>query len=156
MKYFISAVVCVVVIVIIAGIVVVGSPIDERKSRFDEQRTSDLAALQSHIITYWQNKGALPKNLGDLADPILGFSVPLDPETKKEYGYRPLIGTGGFQLCAVFSLPSEISDTRSKPVRAPYPMGAYEGSWDHGMGEQCFDRTIDPDFFPPQKDRLQK
>jgi|TARA_Y100000310_G_scaffold325052_1_gene387926 hypothetical protein len=26
-------------------------------------------------------------------------------------------------------------------------------NWQHSAGEECFERTIDPDLFPPMKDR---
>ncbi len=152
MKYFAAFVICIVVGVLIAGILSIGSPNTQRKVRFDEQRVSDLASLQSQIIMYWQGKKALPENIDALNDSLIGFAVPHDPETDASYSYV-VTGALSFQLCADFNVESKNggSPMIAKP-RMPYPVGMMDQNWEHGAGKHCFDRTIDPDFFPPTKD----
>lgn len=154
-----------VVAAIIGGFLIVGSPATQRALRFDQQRTSDLQNIQWQIVNYWQQKGTLPPNLGAIADPISGFSIPADPETGAAYEYG-IIGTttpkgpGGvnisFQLCATFDRASR--DLKGKGTSnvgsgVTYPtMDVYmypdSGSWDHTAGHDCFNRAIDPSRYP--------
>ncbi len=139
---FSLAVIAGVLVAVIAGFFIAGSPQQERLRQSDERRVSDLQYLQNQIVYYWQQKEALPKNLSDLEDPLRGVSVPVDPKTSELYGYE-VTGDQEFSLCAIFSLPSlEVNIT---PVR--YEYGSVM-SWEHEAGKACFDRTIDEDFFP--------
>lgn len=139
--------VTVVVASIVTGFVASGSPFRVRLERRDEQRVSDLQVLQSQIVAvYWQSKGALPGTLGDLNDPISGFVAPVDPQTKQSYEYIRK-GERSFVLCATF-------DTKGGgSTSAPESRDAVNLSWSHGIGRVCFDRTIDPQLYPvnPQK-----
>jgi len=52
-----------------------------------------------------------------------------------------------FQLCATFNADSTSnSAAMSKPI---YAGDTTNENWQHGTGEVCFDRTIDPDKYPP-------
>ncbi len=61
----------VVLIGIIGGFMVVGSPTKQRELRFDSQRVNDLSNIQYQIVNYWQKKGTLPSVLSDLNDSII-------------------------------------------------------------------------------------
>ena len=143
------AVSLVVLISIVVGFFVIGTPNDQRKRRFDEQRTYDLQALQSQIINYWIQKDKLPGQLSVLKDDISGFVVPTDPNTKGEYEYRIISGLS-FELCATFQ---HVSDDRDKTGQftEPMPRGAYQQNWSHKAERTCFERTIDPDTYKDQK-----
>ncbi|MBI2068830.1 MAG: hypothetical protein HYT67_01865 [Candidatus Yanofskybacteria bacterium] len=151
----------VVIVVVLAAVVfgffVAGSPTSRRTERFDERRVQDLSVIQSHVISYWQNKSALPGNLGELTDDLLGVVVPVDPKTGNAYEYR-VMGDLKFQLCATFETSSnENNNGRIKPMPAlpmsyPYPGGKVE-TWQHSTGHACFERAIDPDFFKIEKPR---
>jgi hypothetical protein len=125
----------------------VASPSTERLIRLDSQRVSDLQSIQWQITNYWQQKEKLPATMNDLEDPLVGFIVPVDPETKVEYVYLPSEGMS-FKLCATFSVPSAESTEQTRPA---YPDAFYDENWIHGVGETCFERVIDPDRFPPLK-----
>jgi len=139
----------VVVIVIAAGFFLSGSPFEQRRIRFDEQRVSDLQNIQYQLIDYWVAKEKLPASLSEIESPLTGFSVPLDPKTNEVYGYEAK-STLTFSLCAVFDTTSASAQLN----RPAYP-GMNDGMdfWDHGTGRVCFDRTIDPDLY---KDRIVK
>ena len=150
------AVVSVVVVGIVAGFFVAGSPQNQRLVRQDEQRVGNLQTIQWQIINYWQKKGILPVSLDELVDPISGFVVPRDPESGLSYEYN-LSGELGFNLCAVFStVAQEDSGSVSRmavPITAnglPYP--DKQNVWWHEKGRVCFERTIDPDLYPVLKD----
>lgn len=138
-----------VIVVIVAGFFLSGSPFEQRRVRFDEQRLSDLQNIQYQLIDYWIAKQKLPASLSEIESPLTGFSVPLDPKTNEDYGYEAK-STLTFSLCAVFDTTSASAQLN----RPAYP-GMNDGMdfWDHGTGRVCFDRTIDPDLY---KDRIVK
>lgn len=159
-----------VLVAIIMGFVAVGSPATQRAMRFDSQRMNDLSSIQSQIVSYWQQKEALPQELADLHDSLSWFTVPTDPETKAEYEYvnKNVSGANSaskdisFELCAVFSRPSR--DDKGRGEYGYYGGGmvsypAYDMSypiidadnWKHDIGRTCFERTIDPDKYSPIK-----
>ncbi len=139
----VGALVGVVVLVsVVGGFFVIGSPMDERLHRIDEQRVQDLSNIQYQVTYHYQAKQALPATLEALQDPLTGYQVPVDPDTGAPYRYRALSGTS-FELCATFAKESRAERGVSRPA---VPFGE---SWEHGIGQQCFTRTIDPDLYPP-------
>ncbi len=150
MRWFVWAVVAIVVAAVVYGFVAAGSPFAERMRRFDERRVQDLQNIQWQAVNYWQKKEKLPNQLYDLRDEISGFVPPRDPESGNAYEYRVLADLK-FELCATFA--TESSD---EPASEPKPAGlGYDGSymkptnWMHSAGRVCFERTIDPALYPP-------
>ncbi len=142
---FLWGTVAVVVLSIVAGFFIIGSPMTQRKIRFDEQRVGDLHNIQNQIVNYWQRKEGLPSTLDELNDSISGFIVPLDPVTKERYIYEPpsLISSNGtFKLCATFE-----TQTNSQSAK-PYYEVPMNDNWVHGVGYTCFARLIDPELYP--------
>jgi hypothetical protein len=153
-----------VVLSIIWSFSVIGSPTKQRAYRFDDKRVSDLQNIQWQVISYWQQKESLPKELSDLSNPISNYSVPVDPEFAKGLVYEyNQTAKMSFELCATFSLPMPqgFHDIGSYgggviPMANPTmdvavssnPYGQSD-SWDHQSGRTCFERTIDPDLYPP-------
>lgn len=153
-RYINWAVGVLVVLTVLAGFLIIGSPRDQRILRVDQQRVSDLQNIQSQVVTYWQQKESLPATLTELNDPIAGFTVPTDPETGEAYGYTrqsPL----DFTLCATFGAQDPYSNrsaARPTPVTAvPHDAKTGGDTWEHGAGEVCFDRSIDPERYPPYR-----
>jgi hypothetical protein len=135
-----------VLLTIVIGFVVMGSPRSQRLARYDMQKISDLQNIQSQIVySYWQTKGVLPTTLGDLADPISGFGVPLDPQTRKAYEYS-VVSKYTFKLCADFNRDSSSTDLKGSTY--PRAVGFENESWVHKTGNVCFERTIDPEKYP--------
>jgi hypothetical protein len=141
-----------VVISIVLGFFIVGTPWEARLQRLDAQRVSDLQNIQWQIVSYWQQKQKLPAALPELTDSISGWAVPIDPQTGAAYEYAAKTGTT-FELCATFAsdrnIPTEHSGiSRPMPVADPYGIGMSD-NWNHGVGRTCFERTIDPERYPP-------
>ncbi len=143
-----------ILISIIGGFFLIGSPATQRAIRLDQQRTNDLQTIQSQILNYWTQKAEIPKNLDTLKDPLFGYSAPVDPQTQQSYEYS-VKGVYEFELCATFL---KKSDTAGHAGKYPYPemaMAPYGGDnpanniWNHEAGRVCFKRTIDPDFYKP-------
>lgn len=143
----------IVIASIVWGFVIVGSPKKQRALRFDSQRVSDLSNIQWQIIRHWQANGKIPEKLLDLNDSISYYNIPTDPEDKtKQYEYI-VKGEKDFSLCANFSLKSEDNKGRgtsytSKMLYDGYGYGYDNGSWEHGAGRVCFEKTIDSNIYP--------
>jgi len=143
-----------VLIVLIAGFFIVGTPMQARLIRMDTQRISDLQTIQWQIVSFWQQKQKLPATLDELKDPISGFITPRDPLTGAAYEYRAT-GPLSFQLCATFA------EVGAEPSYGKVPRPVVSGptdaissevdSWQHKAGVQCFERPIDPERYPPFK-----
>ena len=158
-----------VILAVVWSFTVMGSPMKQRLLRLDEKRISDLQSIQYQVINYWQQKEKLPASFAELANPISGYSIPVEPEFEKGKKYEYIIKDADkltFELCADFSLPmpkgwQESQAYRAEGVAVPmetttdvavstYPIvGGANESWDHGTGRTCFERTIDKDLYPP-------
>lgn len=135
---------------ILAGFLIVGTPAQARLARFDAQKVSDLQNIQSQVIGYWQAKQKLPSSLDDLNTSLAYGPLPIDAQLGTSYEYQAT-GAHSFTLCATFN-------AASRGVSAAYPQavptepmkarGAPD-NWQHSSGRACFERTIDPAFYPP-------
>ena len=132
-------------IAIVGAMFAVGSPSAQRDLRFDNQRVFNLQEIQSQVTNHWQQKGELPSDISMIATGFGIYEAPKDPETNEPYEYSKK-GDLSFELCATFTFASDESNEK---VRVPFPVSE-DQSWQHKAGRQCFERTIDPDFF---KDR---
>ena len=113
---------------VIAGIYVLGSPLDERARRLDERRVEDLSGISQAIDVYWTRQSTLPASL-DRLRPETGANVTVgDPVTGAPYEYRTVEG-GKYELCATFE--GESRETAGRPTA---------GFWTHLAGRQCFER----------------
>ena len=119
--------------------------------QFDQQKVSDLQGIQSQIVNYWQRKQFCLLPLSDLNDPISGYIVPADPQTKANYEYNVKDAANlSFELCATFN--KQGNDMYASPVApAPVsvPVGSVTQNWQHSVGRVCFERTIDKQLYPP-------
>ncbi|MCX6735886.1 MAG: DUF5671 domain-containing protein [Candidatus Parcubacteria bacterium] len=131
----------------------VGSPAHQRAVRFDDQRLVDLQSIQGQVITYWQQKEALPPALPNLVDSVGWFVLPTDPDTRTQYEYI-VKGPLAFELCATFGAKSIETEAPDRAyVSTPSVPGkvAPAESWSHEMGRTCFERTIDPEIWKINK-----
>jgi hypothetical protein len=144
----------IVLVSIVGGFFILGSPQANRLMRIDAEKVGDLQNIQWQIVSFWQQKERLPAALEELEDPLVGFVLPSDPQTGDPYEYR-ISGPLSFELCALFN--RENPDTAA-PLLRPLPVerslvsgGFADENWEHGEGRKCFSRTIDPERFPPAK-----
>lgn len=133
-----------VIATIIAGFFIIGTPQEIRRLKQDDMRVSDLQNIQWQIVNYWQQKEMLPTSLAETQDPLSESVIPTDPKTKEPYRYEKT-GDMSFRLCATFEAQG---DMRSPSYARPIDMGVSD-NWQHEAGEQCFERTIDPERYPP-------
>jgi hypothetical protein len=112
----------VVVLAITAGLIVLGTPEQERERRFDDLRIADLQRLAYAVRTAFAREAALPEDLASLVDGLTLERLPRDPRTDEPYGYA-VDGPARFTLCALFDRASEDPDA---------------GFWAHDAGRRCF------------------
>ncbi len=123
----------VVVVAVVWGFALVGSPRTTRLQRFDQQRLNDLQTIFREIQSLCRDpdmkdelKRPVPATLEELAKLARHERINLsDPETGQRYGYTVKDGTT-YELSATFSLERE-SDV--------------EVFWNHPSGEHFF--TVD-------------
>jgi hypothetical protein len=138
-----------VLLAVVAGFFIIGTPGQARLLRYDDQKVSDLQGIQYQVLNFYQQKGALPESLDLLTDPLSGYTLPTDPQTAASYTYEAT-GKLSFSLCASFN--RETQDTKGKgsypAYDMSYPSMGLDENWTHTAGEVCFSRTIDPERYP--------
>jgi hypothetical protein len=65
----------------------------------------------------------------------------------QDYGYRITKAPYSFEVCADFNADSRTGSTDASV--AQHYGGAEAETWKHTAGQNCFERTIDPDKYPP-------
>ncbi len=155
-QYVGLAVAALILVTVGSGFLIIGSPMDARLYKYDDQKTNDLTNIQYQLVEYYRQKGEVPATLTELYDPISGNFLPLDPQTGLEYTYTKK-GALEFSLCATFNKESRPTDPNlTRPVAVAPIKGMpgetgidiYSLPWTHATGEVCFDRAIDADRYP--------
>jgi hypothetical protein len=121
--------VIVVAAAVTTGIVIIGSPSEERTRRLDARRVEDLQRLSGAVEVYHQRHQRVPASLQELSQEPGLASVARDPATGQEYGYRSFTANS-YQLCGTFE-----RETTDAPAA---------DFWSHGAGTQCFTLDIKP------------
>lgn len=142
---------------IILGFSVLGSPMNQRLARYDLQKLEGLQSIQWQLVNYYQQKESLPESLSEMNDPIGGWTEPIDPQTKGSYEYERT-GPLSFNLCANFNKENLAGVSRDGITMmtsyAPSPIGKGGENWSHPAGKHCYQRTIDPELYPPFPNRV--
>lgn len=132
-------------IAVITGLMLSGSPAEERLKQFDQERISRLQQIQNVVIeTYAAQFGKLPATLEEaMRRSPASPDIYVDPETKTLFAYEAL-SADSYQLCAYFSLPSD------KQADAVSPM------WTHGSGYSCFtlQKPLNPKYDSPSFNQM--
>jgi len=129
----------IVLLTLVWGFVVTGSPGRARLHRLDERRVGDLQDIRNEIenislgplryrpVEERRLQRPIPATLREVAASAQQRRPDIhDPETGEEYGYS-VIDETRFELCATFRLPR---DTELAPV------------WNHPAGRHCFEFDV--------------
>lgn len=124
------------VLVVVTGLLLLGSPSRARQRRLDDLRVRDLSSIANALDLYWSKHTALPDTVDSLVSARLLDRIPTDPVSGVRYPIH-LTGERSYRLCATFSQPLDTNDES----QYNYNGGLYRGrhSWKHGAGESCFD-----------------
>ena len=121
----------VVVVSVVAGILVIGSPSEGRLEALDAGRIADLRGIMGETDLFWSRNQRLPRTLEELAaDPRTSVNT-VDPGSTEPYSYR-ILDVDTYELCATF-------DRASRPL----PGRSVADFWQHGPGPQCFELDVD-------------
>ncbi len=133
-KIWLSVSVIVILICIVWGFVVLGSPRTQRLYKYDEEKVNNLMSINNDISNYYSMNGILPNSLQDLK---VNYYLPLnDSQTQKPYEYKKT-GNLDYEICADFNKESVGNNPNYK-----YAVGA-NGTWVHPAGRYCFPQKID-------------
>jgi len=135
-------------LVVIAGLITLGTPSHARERRLDRLRVRDLSRLSNLIDGFWREHAALPQSLDTLVATRQLDRVPSDPQNHSPYTYL-VSGERSYRLCATFAQPSDSDASPGYDEDGIYYTGGVAGgrqSWRHAAGKSCFDLT------PPPKD----
>ena len=141
-----------VIVTVIAGLYIAGSPRNERLRKLDDQRVQDLQRISYAIDNYANINAKLPMDVATAltaTEGVGGLPQPIDPETKKSYEYRATGGTT-YELCATFASSFAQNDGNPRPMPPiSYPVGSGGKDigprfWNHGIGMTCFVLTVPP------------
>jgi hypothetical protein len=119
-----------VIIAVLAGLYLSGSPAEQRLLRLDERRVSDLLQLSSAISSYEEQSARLPAELAALVDGQRLRCVPKDPASGAAYTYE-ILDMDSYRLCAEFA--------RASLQAVP------EDFWAHPAGLHCFELNENTD-----------
>lgn len=138
LKVFLRFVIVSVIVAVLYGLFLIGTPAQQRQIKFDQQRVSDLQSISSAINAYWNNNNILPSGLGVLLGKQDYFVSSLkDPKTQEMYEYN-ILGERQYELCANFE--TESSQNQDFNVTKP----ASEERWNYNQGRNCFQRETYP------------
>lgn len=123
----------IVAFVIVWGMMLVGSPGNERLRKFDERKLEDLRAIHAAVLNIAYNGmpwdpdkkpvNPLPVSLFETAENAVYQKLQMtDAQTGEPYEYTPT-GVETYNLCATFNL------TRDEP---------YDIFWNHPAGHHCY------------------
>jgi hypothetical protein len=118
----------VVMAAVITGIVILGSPAEERAKRIDLRRVNDLQRMENAVNFYFAERATLPASVEELSKQS-GVRIGSDPVTGAAYRYRAL-DAERFELCGTFDRPS-----------TPRMLTGVN-LWEHPAGNHCFSRKV--------------
>ena len=127
-----------VVIALVWGAFIIGSPMQERSRKFDERRVEDLKAISGEVyqivfggMPYDAERSqmkSLPETLGVVSSEARQRRINMhDPVTGEMYKYE-VRDSKNFRLCAVFDGAVTYN---------------YDVFWEHPAGNHCYDFNVD-------------
>ena len=127
-RFFVVGGTFAVIVAILAGLVLWGSPGDQREMGFYRERVQSLMLIAGTIKYSWQRVEKLPVDLTELVDGQRLQFMPVDPQTGHPYTYKKL-DENSYRLCATFTLPSlDLTPT---------------DFWSHQSGHKCYDFKLE-------------
>jgi hypothetical protein len=111
---------------VVAALIVLGSPGEQRARRLDDRRLDDLREIAGAVDLHWTREGRLVASVEEVRAELRPSSD-RDPETGEPYFYEPL-GDHRYRLCATFN--------RASATEGYKPRDEF---WTHDAGRHCFE-----------------
>ena len=118
----------VVVVAVVVGLYLVGSPSRAREQALDERRVQDLRESRAQVSAFRRAHRLLPATLEGAATTADDSLAHRDPVAGTPYEYL-VTSDSTYDLCAVFTHPSR--DARSA-----------DDTWRHPSGRHCYNFTV--------------
>ncbi|PZO58038.1 MAG: hypothetical protein DCF15_05930 [Phormidesmis priestleyi] len=131
-RTFVAVSTAAVLIAIVAGFLLLGSPGQQRLLSLDSERVNDLSQIASNLVYTVENPGnttPAPQLPESLPASIANRDDLRDPLTKEPYEYRRL-SDSAYELCATFATDSTQQDKTSQFI---------DTQWPHPVGRHCFE-----------------
>ncbi len=126
---------------IVTGIIVAGSPSEERSRRLDDQRSENLMNIHSLVESYAQSHGQVPESLDEIDYQYQPRELSLDPETSVPLSYE-VVTDKSYEICAQFAAVGTETDQWGNKRPMISKLGGESTSfWKHDAGETCW--TLD-------------
>lgn len=126
----------IILVAIILGFAVIGSPRTQRQLRIDQETIYSLDNVNWQVINYWQANGMIPESM---------------PSLPEEIDYTKT-GNMTYELCATFNHSNQYrngsGNGRGMMVGPKFAPGMND--WSHNAGYHCFEREVDPVMYPTQ------
>lgn len=132
-RLFALLAVAAVVIAVITGFWLLGSPNKQRQLRADQQRLQDIREIAQRLHEQAKQSPTLGKSI-DLPVSLPPPARQFDPISGKTYEYRRLDSTH-YQLCAEFATDSNKDRLRDSPWMN-------QDFWQHPSGQHCFQLDV--------------
>lgn len=133
----------VVLLTLIYGFTVSGSPFGSREKKLDSARVNNLYNLSSSIESYYSTNKKLPKDLSVLPNYSSSTDSMKDPETNTPYEYG-VVSETSYKLCALFS--SELTQNDKDSSLTSLYTG--DKKFYHPKGYHCFTLNL-PSYLVP-------
>lgn len=135
-----------ILISIVSGFYILGSPRTQRLLNYDNKKVNDLISIDQQVIYFYQNNLKIPSDIMELSNINGYYFLPKDTQNNKDYVYK-IKNKTEYSLCADFNLDIE---SRGKVFYDNSKFAVYETSyqnnnWNYKKGEYCFERKI-PDY----------
>jgi hypothetical protein len=136
-----------VIISIVWGFSVIGSPRTQQLLKYDMQKSNDLQTLNYQVQSYFHRNGSLPGTMSELTSNTSFYGNLVDTQNKTAYEYV-LVGQSAkaYQLCAVFN--KESTDANKGGYSYAYPADANANFYIHPAGRHCFNLSIPVSMYP--------
>jgi len=113
-----------VILAVVTGLMLSGTPKNQRKVSFDIERVNDMRGLTYHIENFRNDHARLPLSLEQMVDGSALEALPRDPESNMNYMYI-VVSQNTYRLCGDFNLASQVNDQAT--------------FWDHEAGYHCYE-----------------
>lgn len=106
----------------------------------DKHRAEDALKISWQLAMYKLQTHRLPQALKEMEGSD-EWKAPADPVTLKPYEYK-MLDAQRYELCVVFDRASDKGEGGAPGIKYGDPVTHSYGSWVHGAGRQCVQRTL--------------
>jgi len=148
-KIWLSSAILIILISIVLGFVIIGSPKSQRLKRLDFEKINDIQQLQSSVVSFWQVNNKLPQGLEEVRGQY-GYFDMNQPDSSKPYEYS-IVSPNSFEICAEFNFDSGDQNNYNRSIMDVDIKYNYTtpSDWSYKEGRSCFTYVINEEIYKP-------